>query len=306
MDNYKDNGKTVKMAVHSRFKEALKQGQKWYKDKILDSELPTVNNTQRNDKIANGLAGAFTCPLVYISYGTNPNSANYLPQLIYSRDAAAKVVMTPVPYGSDGRQIGQAATGAMPLDANNFFTVKKGVSDEKLVKILQLAEYINWDPKGRIQAYFGWPDKHFTWAGEPWNSYIQMNEGVKMGDSTGLGYYTYENWYGQLHDTFYVTPMQQPIQVYYSSGDGAKAAVPQYREDVFGETNYAETWSQFRGPLDTLRDEFIWEAITTNMDIDARWDTYVNKWMGSGGKEVLAELEKMPIVEELRMGNVVY
>ena len=42
------------------------------------------------------------------------------------------------------------------------------------------------------------------------------------------------------------------------------------------------------------------------MDIDARWDTYVNKWMGSGGKEVLAELEKMPIVEELRMGNVVY
>ena len=65
-------------------------------------------------------------------------------------------------------------------------------------------------------------------------------------------------------------------------------------------------WAKYAGGLDTIRDEFIWGAITTDMDIDAEWDGYVQKWLSAGGSEVNAEMAKMPIVAELRKGNVVY
>ena len=58
--------------------------------------------------------------------------------------------------------------------------------------------------------------------------------------------------------------------------------MPAYREDVFAETDYTEVWAQFGGALNTLRDEFGWRAITTDMDIDAEWNSYVDKWMKSG------------------------
>ena len=72
VDNYNDGGKAVKMAVHPNLREALKVGQRWYQDGILDSELPTVSREQRDNKVINGLAGAYSSAPVYIASGANP------------------------------------------------------------------------------------------------------------------------------------------------------------------------------------------------------------------------------------------
>ena len=308
VDNYNDRGKAVKMAVHPNLREALKVGQRWYRDGILDSELPTVSREQRDNKIINGLAGAYSSAPVYIASGSNPRGENWLPHPLYRQDANAKAVLTPVPIGPDGTHTGYAkAGGTLPIDARQImFMVSKRVDDEKLAKILDIVEYTNWDPEGRTYAYFGWPGVHFNWTGEPFESPVQYTEEYERGGATGILYYPYMNFYRELH-LMYVSPDQAPLQAYFGEGgEGGAIATPSYREDLFSETDYSAVWAKYSGALDTIRDEFIWEAITTDLDIDAEWDGYVDKWLQAGGSEVHAEMAKMPIVEELRKGNVVY
>ena len=308
VDNYDDDGTAVKMAVHPSLKEALKAGQRWYRDGIIDSELPTVSKEQRDNKIISGLAGAYTSAPVYVASGANPSGENWLPHPLYARDASAKAVMTPVPVGPDGTHTGYAkAGGTLPIDARQImFMVSRRVDDAKLAKILDIVEYTNWDPEGRIYAYFGWPGVHFNWTGEPFKSPVQYTEEYGRGGTTGILYYPYMNFYRELH-LMYVSPEQAPLQAYFGEGgEGGAIAVPSYREDLFSETDYATVWAEYAGALDTVRDEFIWEAITGDLEIDAAWDSYREKWLQAGGNEVHAEMAKMPIVAELRKGNVVY
>ena len=308
VDNYDDGGTAVKMAVHPNLREALKAGQRWYRDGIIDSELPTVSKEQRDNKIINGLAGAYTSAPVYVASGANPSGENWLPHPLYAQDAGAKAVMTPVPVGPDGTHTGYAkAGGTLPIDARQImFMVSRRVDDAKLAKILDIVEYTNWDAEGRIYAYFGWPGVHFNWTGEPFKSPVQYTEEYGRGGNTGILYYPYMNFYRELH-LMYVSPDQAPLQAYFGEGgEGGAIAVPSYREDLFSETDYAAVWAEYAGALDTIRDEFIWEAITSDLEIDAAWDSYVEKWLQAGGSEVHAEMAKMPIVAELRKGNVVY
>jgi len=309
VDNYNDGqGNAVKMAVHPNLREAVKVGQTWYNDRILDSELPTVSREQRDQKIINGLAGAYTSASVYVASGGNPSAENWLPHPLYRQNAEAKVVLTPVPIGWDGTHKGQAdSEGALPIDDHAImFMVRNDVSDEKLARILQMVEYLNWDPEGRTYAYHGWPGEHFTWSGEPGNSPVNRTDQYERGGSTGILYYSYMNFYRDLH-LQYVSPQQMPMQAFFGGGgEGGKIAAPMYREDMFGESSYSEVWARYRGTLDTIRDEFVWGAITDNLDVDAEWDDYVQRWLNAGGGEVHAELNKAPITEELRQGNIVY
>ena len=52
--------------------------------------------------------------------------------------------------------------------------------------------------------------------------------------------------------------------------------------------------------IDTIRDEFTARAMTGQADIDGEWDTYVNNWLNSGGRQVTAEAQQLyasPAVE---------
>ena len=45
--------------------------------------------------------------------------------------------------------------------------------------------------------------------------------------------------------------------------------------------------------IDTIRDEFTARAMTGQADIDGEWDTYVNNWLNSGGRQVTAEAQQL-------------
>jgi ABC-type glycerol-3-phosphate transport system substrate-binding protein len=235
VQNYNDNGKTVMMATHSKLKESLKTGRKWFQEKLIDSELPNVDRASSEAKIVNGIVGAYISSYNYIALGINPIWDTETTAATMINNPEAKFLMTPMPLTVDGKALGNCTVAGLPL-AMNLFCVKRETSDEKLVKILQIYP---------IASYFGW-------------------------------------------------------------GEGSKMAVPQYREDILNETDYLELWGKYNGALNTIMNEFIWEAIITDIDIDAEWDAYVERWLGAGGKEVLAELEKMPLTMEIRKGNIVY
>ena len=307
VDNYNDNGKTVKMAVHSQFKEMLKKGQQWFKDKLMDSELPAVDKAAWEDKIKNGITASWQFAPDDIGLSNDPNRDGNIPYAIVVRNPNAKTVMTLNPIGFDGKHTTRASVGAFALDAAGLACVKAGVSDEKLAKIIEIYDYVNFDDYGMLYTQYGTAGVNFNWAGEPGNSYpVSIDGKTGLGQQWGFGYYNGNTRPDKLFKRYQIPPLNKPVFQYFQYEEGAKPAIPAYREDVLGETDYIDALSKYRGALDTLRDEFTWKAITTDMNIDAEWDAYVQKWLNSGGQKVHDELAKMPQVMSLRAGKLVY
>ena len=90
-----------------------------------------------------------------------------------------------------------------------------------------------------------------------------------------------------------------------STGKWSWVANKPYRYDVFEETGFLDVRKTYGTALGTLNSEFMWRIITGQGDLDGEWDAHVERFMDSGGAELLAELKKAPIVPELEMGNKV-
>ena len=80
----------------------------------------------------------------------------------------------------------------------------------------------------------------------------------------------------------------------------------EHRKDIFGETEYAQVKERVWATLTTLTSEFFFGGITGSVDVDAEWEAYVARWYDLGGRELLDELEKAPLVEALREGKIDY
>ena len=48
-----------------------------------------------------------------------------------------------------------------------------------------------------------------------------------------------------------------------------------YQEDVLGETRFDEVTTRYRGALESIRGEFFYRMITSDVDVDDAWDDYV-------------------------------
>ncbi|MDE0219517.1 MAG: hypothetical protein OXJ90_09620 [Spirochaetaceae bacterium] len=308
VDNYDDGGKTVKQAVHSQFREALKTAQRWFQDGLMDSELPAVNRKPTMyDKIIAGIYGTYTFAYGNIGLSGDPSRDHEIPQSIIARYPDARVVVTPPTIAYDGKQYAPAGVAAFPIDANGISAVHVGVSDEKLAKILQIYDYVNFDGNGMLYTQYGTEGVNFEWDGEAGNSYPTAIEGQRgFGGQWGFGYYNANTRHKELYSRYQIPVLNKELEQYFKLGPGADWAVPQFRQDVLGETDYIELSAKLRGALNTLRDEFTWEAVTTDLDIDAAWDAYVERWLSAGGQELLDELAKMPQVLPLREGKFVY
>ena len=299
VNNYNDNGKTAMNATYSRSKEALKVLQRWYRDKIIDAELPALDWQQSRAKIVAGLTASYMRTATS-GIGARWGNSDYAEDTVKA-NPKAKTFVSLMPMSPFGDTRGRMENNAMPLNANQAFVVKKGVSDEKLAKILQMYDYLNFDTKGMVLGWYGTED-NYAWSGTPYASPAIEKPTTKYGDGTGAGYYMA---YTPHKDLLRLTtrPELLPYVDYFTFGEGAKDAVPAYREDIFAQTNYQTVWGRYSAALNSIRDEFFWKAITTSMNIDTEWPKYVQTWMNAGGADVLAELEKAPTVADIRSGK---
>ena len=79
-----------------------------------------------------------------------------------------------------------------------------------------------------------------------------------------------------------------------------------HRADFRTETDFEDLRQRFMSTLNTMWSEFFYKGITGQIDVDAEWDAYVQAWSDAGGADIVAELEKAPIVDEFRQGRWVY
>ena len=124
-----------------------------------------------------------------------------------------------------------------------------------------------------------------------------LNQNVAAGGTTcptrlSIDRFDRDEWLNQNNDWF------------VAAGGKYNMSERAYREDIFNQTRYAELWAQHRGALQTIRDDFFWKAVTTDIDIEAEWPGYVQTWMDAGGRALLDEIEKAPLVTDIREGRV--
>ena len=315
--NYREtDGSTVTDATYSRSKEALKTLQQWWSEGLIDPELPTLMAWgQHVSKIVQGHTATFMRNTFCGRNVEMGRGADWCNQIVeQGPHPDAKTVVTLMPISPFGDTRGRMENAAMPLlaGASDGFVVRHDVSDEKLAMILQIYDYTNFDPTGMVTTYYGIPGQHFTWAGEPFDSQQLPSEEMVAGgghygsyaSSQGIRYYNANS----LHDTIDRFDrdewLNQNNDWFVAAGGKYNMSERAYREDIFNQTRYAELWAQHRGALQTIRDDFFWKAVTTDIDIEAEWPGYVQTWMDAGGRALLDEIEKAPLVTDIREGRV--
>ena len=82
--------------------------------------------------------------------------------------------------------------------------------------------------------------------------------------------------------------------------DGYKAiqAKP-YRLDLFNETRLTELNDLYGATLSTLTNEYFYNVICGEVDLDASWDAYVKTLEQAGYAEIREELQKAPLFSDL-------
>jgi hypothetical protein len=87
---------------------------------------------------------------------------------------------------------------------------------------------------------------------------------------------------------------------------GQKIAFRKCKSDIFNQTNLAALNIEYGETLTTIHEEYELRFIMGELDLDKDWDNYVKTWLDAGGREMMAELQKAPLVSELLKGNIKY
>ncbi|MBO9606553.1 MAG: ABC transporter substrate-binding protein, partial [Paenibacillaceae bacterium] len=81
---------------------------------------------------------------------------------------------------------------------------------------------------------------------------------------------------------------------FFNKDKGMKLMIQPVRYDLFKQTKFEELRLKNGEKLKTIADEYLFRAITGEINIASTWDDYVARWRNGGGNEILAELEKAP------------
>jgi ABC-type glycerol-3-phosphate transport system substrate-binding protein len=306
--NHLVDGELYHWAISPAYKDFLLRMTTWYEMGLIDQEFPSLERLKHYEKVGNGLIGTVVANVNYpgMPYAVNRPPNNFIPD--EELGSGAEVVIMPPPIGPTGLR----GTGSLQpysgLGLRNKFMINREVDDAKLAMILRIVDYSFYgDDEVWIGAYYGKPDVHFTWEGEPWGSlgiktqYDEVPAGYPK--DGGLGTFAL---HANLTRRIKFTHPKHLADFYTSyllTEAGRSVTLRPYRYDVFTETGFNDVLIDHGATLTTLQNEFFFKGITGEIDINAEWDSYVARWRGSGGDQLLAELGKAPIVEEVLGGR---
>jgi putative aldouronate transport system substrate-binding protein len=295
--NFMEDEKLVQTEVSKKYKDFLKLMAKWYKMGLIDPEFTTLDANKSWEKYKQGKIGYYIAQPAYIAM--DDWAKGRAPQnIVESPNSTAKLLATAPEIGKDGQQ----GVGAFIPVGNlaDAFYVSKDVTDEELVRILQIFDYINFESEARW-TLFGEVGEHSDWEGTPEKSALKVRpEFAKEEGNSGFWAYNFRTYDKERVQWFTSEYTMKLKNEFYARDDvQEKMLIRPYKNDVLDETNLREVTKRYSGQLTTIVDEFRMKAIVGEVDIDKEWDKYVENWMNNGGRETLAEVEKAPKVSDL-------
>lgn len=293
-----EDGKAKNYYVTKAYKDFLKFANDLYKKGYIDKEFPTLNNTKMWEKVESEKAG-YSSTMVAYTNATLDVYAHRPPQAMLLKNPKAKVLITPPELGANNKG------GTRAYTFTNFayyFYVNKKVDDDKLAKILQMFDYINFDKDAKFFLRYGKEGEHFTWSGTPNDSTPKMKDGIKNGANTGFFSYN-SNYIADAEMKKILEDSQNRKVADLARGEWAKYLWKPYKMDVLGQTKYDEYSKQLGNTINTLVDEFFCKAIVGEIDIDKEWDKYVKQVYDAGYAKMEEDLNKAPLYDELVKGK---
>jgi hypothetical protein len=295
--NMMEDGKLVEASISKKYKDFLKLFADWHKKGYVDPEFTTLNLNKSWEKFAAGKMGS--AQVSFLLASLVPGYTNRPPGNLLAKDPNAKILFTPPVIGANGQQ---GAASSQPVNSLNYdFIISKNVSDEKLARILQIFDYINFDKEGTVLTSFGVEGKHFKWEGAPYQSAAVALDGILPEGNTGLTYYNHVNYTDEFLTYMYPKETVKLIRDYFGAKDlGMKKNLRPYKFDLYEEQPPFD--SNKLTKIITIGTEYMFKAIANMQDIDSTWDAYVKSWNDNGGKDWLEYSDKAPKVEDLRAG----
>lgn len=295
--NLLEDGKLVRTEISQKYKEFLKLLAKWYKMGVIDPEWTTLNDKKSWEKYATGKIGYYEAQRAYIAI--DDWAKERAPQNLVQKDPAVKLLATAPEIGPGGQQ-GHKSYQAVNLLGDAYY-INKNVSDEKLIRILQMFDYINHDEEGARWTKYGEIGVHSAWEGTPEKSALKVKADLTPEEgSTGLYAYSFRSYDKKQMQYFTSEYTMNLIRDFFAKPDVMKKMeIRPYKWDLLNQTKLSELSTKYNTQLNTIVEEFRMKAIVGQFDIDKEWDGYVKKWLDAGGSQILQELDKAPKVEDL-------
>lgn len=298
--NLLEDGELKQAPISNAYKEWLKKMAEWYEKGLIDPEWTTLDTKTTWDKYLEGKTGYFIAQRTYLAQ--EAWTEGRAPQNLINNNPDVKLLAYNHETGPDGES-GQKSYMPVTLLGDNMY-VAADVTDEQLARFLQMFDFMNFDEEAYWTKY-GIPGEHSDWMGEEWNStLITRPEYDREEGEMGFWAYNHRSYYGEHLTWLNHVKTQELMDKFFNVPEVVdEHNIRPYKFDLFNETNQQELESRYQAQLDTIVDEFVVNAITGNIDIDAEWDAYVENYLNNGGSEILSELEKAPVVEELLSGE---
>nr|WP_309098596.1 ABC transporter substrate-binding protein [Fredinandcohnia onubensis] len=297
--NLMEDGKLVMPQISNQYKEFLKTMARWNDMGLVDPEWTTIDLQKSWEKYNQGKIGYVPAQRSYLAM--EDWTLGRAPHNLASGNENVKILATAPEIGPNGLQGQKAFTPVNLLSDQDVFHVSKDVTDEELARILQIFDFINYDSEA-VWTLFGEIGTHSEWTGTPGESAIKVKEGVtrEEGD-TGFWAYNFRTYTPERVQWITSETTYKLMSDFFANPEYYKdLEIRPYRFDLFNETEFKDIEKRHAAQLETIVEEFRMKAITGEIDIDKEWDSYVENWLNNGGADMLAELEKAPLVTELR------
>jgi putative aldouronate transport system substrate-binding protein len=279
---YLVDGKIVYTSTTEEYKELLKTLNKWFKEKLIDPEFVTDDRDVQRKKWAEGRFGVLVDHPWWFAKSTSGNLTDMLAQA----NPNAEVIYFEAFEGPDGKSGGMQSYPNLHADG---FCFGRNTSDEKVERIMAIMESFAVDWDWYVECYFGEKGKHYNLDKDGKIELIPEINTPEIHAEEGLsGYFAESPLDLDDYKKFTAIADLPPYQI-------AEKNKMSYTGVAFPVSGVNEAEKTKGTDITTIAQEFYYNAITGNVDIDAEWDNYIKRLNEAGLQEVLAEYEKIAI-----------
>lgn len=294
--NVMENDELKHSVMAEGYRDFLVEMAEWYDDGIIDPEWTTLDERTAWEKYQTGKVGYYIAQRTYLAQ--EAWTEGRAPHNILTSNPDAKLLVTNHEIGPDGHA-GQASYMPVTLLGDDMY-VSANVTDKQLARYLQMFDFMHHDPES-VWVTYGNPGEHSDWMGEEGTStLIVRDEYDREEGDMGFWAYSHRTYHNERLDWLNHVKTAELMENFFAAPEVVEEyAIRPYRFDLFNETDQSALESRYQAQLDTLVEEFRLNGITGQIDVAAEWDDYLEKYRNNGGNELLAELEKAPLVTEL-------
>ena len=164
-----------------------------------------------------------------------------------------------------------------------YHCVGKDVSDEKLIKILQVIDLQLKEKYYHNLIWSGIEGTHFQFDAQGMRQFI--------------GDYTSAEKQGELGSKFYLTNIKYGWMLGASFGKAAETQADlqiswKSVKPVLGFEWVLDSQMKVGADVNRVFEEYTWKALTGKANFAGDWDTYVKAWLGGGGREMIDEANR--------------